>query len=76
MTELPAQEFVNLLRKGRAWLLTEDVTGDRLILHVRNDEEEENDGEMFWGPRAEVMSELAYQMFLLEVIRIVKHKGA
>lgn len=71
--ELTPQEFVNTLRKGASWLITEDVDADRLIMDVRDDE----DGcTLFKAPLPESMSAVSYRVFLDEVKRIIREKGA
>jgi len=71
--ELTPQEFVDTLRKGAAWLLTQDIDADRLILDVRDDE----DGcTLYYGPEPGEFPQAAYQIFVEEVRRIVREKGA
>lgn len=71
--ELTPQEFVDTLRKGAAWLITEDVDADRLIMDVRDDE----DGcTLFAAPLPGSMSDVSYGVFLDEVKRIINEKGA
>lgn len=73
MQELTPQEFTDTLRKGRAWLLTPDVGSGRLILDLRDDE---NDHQLFAGPSPAAFPEVSYKIFLDEVERIVREKGA
>lgn len=73
LQELTPQEFVDTLRKGAAWLITEDVDADRLILDVRDDED---GGAIFAGPLPGSMSAVSYGVFLDEVKRIINEKGA
>jgi hypothetical protein len=71
--ELTPQEFVDTLRKGASWLLTQDIDVDRLLMDVRDDE----DGcTLYWGPKLDEFPTIAYQIFIEEVRRIVKEKGA
>jgi hypothetical protein len=71
--ELTPQEFVDTLRKGASWLLTQDIDADRLLMDVRDDE----DGcTLYWGPRIDEFPSMAYRIFTDEVKRIVKEKGA
>jgi hypothetical protein len=71
--ELTPQEFVNTLRKGTAWLITEDVDADRLLMDVRDDE----DGcTLYYGPRPGTIPAAGYEVFLDEVKRIITEKGA
>ena len=73
MQELTPQEFVDTLRKGAAWLLTQEIDSDRLIIDVRDDE----DGcTLFMGPLPGSMSGVSYDVFLDEVKRIIRQKGA
>ena len=75
--ELTPQEFVDTLRKGASWLLTQDIDAERLLMDVR-DFSEEGDGEciLYYGPRLDEFPTIAYQIFVEEVRRIVREKGA
>jgi hypothetical protein len=71
--ELTPQEFADTLRKGAAWLLTQDVDADRLLMDVRDDE----DGcILYYGPEIGEFSDTSYQVLIEEIRRIVKEKGA
>lgn len=71
--ELTPQQFVDTLRKGAAWLLTQDIDADRLMIDVRDDE----DGcTLFYGPLPGSISKVSYGVFLDEVKRIINEKGA
>ena len=73
MQELTPQEFTDTLRKDAAWLLTQEIDSDRLIMDVRDDE----DGcALFKGPLPGSMSTVSYGVFLDEVKRIIREKGA
>jgi hypothetical protein len=77
--ELGAQEFVDMLRKNAAWLVTQDLMTDRLILVVRatdEDTEPAREEAMFYGPHHSSLSYINYTMFVYEVTRIVAEKGA
>ena len=71
--ELTPQEFVDTLRKGASWLLTQDIDAERLLMDVRDDE----DGcTLYYGPALDEFPTIAYQIFVEEVRRIVREKGA
>lgn len=71
--ELTPQQFVDTLRKGAAWLLTQDIDSDRLLIDVRDDE----DGcTLFAGPLPGTIPEAGYKVFLDEVKHIIREKGA
>jgi hypothetical protein len=71
--ELTPQQFVDTLRKGAAWLITQDIDADRLILDVRDDEDACT---IFIGPPPGSISTASYEVFLDEVKRIINEKGA
>lgn len=73
MQELTPQQFTDTLRKGAAWLLTQDIDADRLILDVRDDEDQ---CMLFLGPPPAAFSPVVYGIFLDEVKRIIREKGA
>lgn len=75
--ELTPQEFVDTLRKGASWLITQDIDAERLLIDVRDFSDEENAGHtLYYGPRLDEFPTIAYQIFVEEVRRIVREKGA
>lgn len=81
--ELTPQEFVDTLRKGASWLITQDIDADRLLLDVRDFRDEETAGQsdgpehvLYYGPKPGEFPEISYQIFIEEVRRIVREKGA
>lgn len=71
--ELTPQEFTDTLRKGASWLLTQDIDDERLLMDVRDDEDGHT---LYWGPEIGEFPSMAYQIFVEEVRRIVREKGA
>lgn len=79
MQILTAEAFTDKLRKGNAMLLTQHYDPGPMVLLVRGSdvgEEPIRSEELYYGPQPRSMSRYSYQLFLLEVLHIIKHKGA